>query len=173
MSRKPGRPAKTEEVRSRKKTDKTRRRDRSIVGDHRRMLSLPAHVHKWAEENNKSLRFGNDDKNRLTQLFENDWDFVKFMGGAVGEVVTAETQGDCYRVLVGTKEGGDPLYAYLMAKDNDLFKEDYEEKQEEVNQIDEATKKGVAKPGDNQYVPTATPTNYKPYRRSTWRPVGD
>lgn len=159
---KPGRPPKADEARSRKKSEKTRRRDRSIVGDHRRLLSLPTHVHKWAEENSKELRFANDDKNRLTQLFEQDWDFVKFMGGQVGEVVTAETQGDCYRVLVGTKEGGSALYSYLMAKDKNLFKEDYAEKQEEVDQIDDAIKKGVVKPGENQYVPAATPINYKP-----------
>lgn len=86
-----------------------RRRGDETLGASKR-LPIPAQVQAWAKANGMTLRWANDDRNRIHQLTkQDDYD-------PVPQGVTP--------VPVGTDEQGNPVKAHLLAKRTDFIQED-------------------------------------------------
>ena len=81
----------------------------------------------------------------------------------LSQVVAASPAAHKFEPTYTFKEDGQPMRAYLMAIDEDLYQEDQAEKQKEVDQIDTHIHSGAiggTKPGqDGRYVKDI---NYKP-----------
>lgn len=84
-----------------------RRGDETLSASKR--LPIPEATQKWAKENGLSLRWANDERNRIYALTERD-DYDKVEGVAP--------------VPVGTTEQGEPIMAHLLAKRTDFIQED-------------------------------------------------
>ena len=134
-----------EEKPTRKKENKERqrRRDQSL-GDFRSRMVVPEKVITWAKKNDRVLRWINDEKARISYAQANDWDFVQFKGGSVGEIEQPGDLGDCYSMIVGRDKSGQDIRAYLMCKRKDWHEADQTEKQKEVDKIDESINAGTA-----------------------------
>lgn len=145
---------------------RNRRMDRENFGDFELNLTVPPIVKEWARVNNKVLRFVNDEKMRVQKLLSQDWDFVKFQGGEIGEGTKAQDIGDAYSVPVGKDDDGKPIRAYLMAKEQDWYDEDQKLKQGRVDEIDSEIRRGLIGKVENAYQPKdgsgKTVTNYEP-----------
>jgi len=147
-----GRPAKTE---TRKEATKKRQRRRDVsLGDFKQRMTVPQEVKAWATENNKVLRWINDARAKIAYAQANDWDFVKYKGGEVGEVEQPADLGAMYSMIVGRDTTGQDIRAYLMCKERDWYEEDQTEKQKEVDEIDKAINAGTAhkQSQEGQYV---------------------
>jgi hypothetical protein len=104
------------------------------------------------------LHIINDDKNRIQDAQDGGYEFVspgEIEG--VGENVTSRNGdlGGKIRFLVGSKERGEPMYAYLMKQRQEWDEEDQRELQRRNDQIDAAVRAGRVALGDNPgfYVP--------------------
>lgn len=156
------------ETRGRKPANKRRERrmDRKDFGSFRDPLVVPLAVRDWAKRSNKELRIVNDEKGRISQLLAQDWDFVKYIEGQIGEGETLQDMGEAYSVLVGNKESGEPLMGYLMSKDKDWYKEDQILKQKELDIVDDEIRGGSLGGVESSYQPQdgsgRTVTKYKP-----------
>lgn len=114
----------------------------------------------------KRLRWVNDTADgRLQNAELGGYEFVTADGTErIGEGSNGNSDlGSRVSRIVGTKEDGQPMRAYLMAIDEELYQEDQAEKQKEVDQIDTHIRSGAiggTKPGqDGRYVKDI---NYKP-----------
>lgn len=143
-----------------------RRMDRKDFGDFNQKLVVPKEVKAWAERNNKTLRFVNDAKARIQQLMNRDWDLVKYQGGQIGIDENTQDIGNCYSLIVGTQETGEPLRAYLMCKEKDWYEDDQKRKQKELDEVDNAIRSGQLAGVENSYQPKdgagRTMTKYNP-----------
>lgn len=115
------RPARQEAV----QTERRRRRADSLDRMHGRKLGIPAqfrddkeHVYYWA----------NDDSTRIYDLtVEDDYDVVKITNPETSEE-------EKVRKPVGTKESGEPLYAYLLRKPREFAEEDQRAKETAIQE---------------------------------------
>lgn len=142
-----GRTEKKERIR------RERRMDRKDFGDFNRNLTVPDEVQTWAKNNNKVLRFCNDDGANLTKRTRQDWDFVSYQGGKVGEKDNSQNLGDAYSVVVGKTDSGSPITAYLMCKEKDWYEDDQKMKQEVVDEVDNEIKAGRIGKVEKSYQP--------------------
>ena len=147
-----------------RKERRERRMNREDFGDSNLRMTAPRAIKQWAAKNNKVLRFVNDDKARISQLVGQDWDFVKYEEGQIEESV--QEMGSGYSIVVGNKENGEPLKAYLMAKEKDWYQDDQKMKQQAVDEVDEEIRGGKLVNVEQSYQPKdgsgRTVTKYKP-----------
>jgi len=105
----------------------------------------PGYVRRWV----------NDDPGRLDAAREGGYEFVagesKSEGGATDGI------GAKISRVVGTRDGGTPITAYLMEIRKEWYDEDQKAKQAGVNATEEALKRGSDEHGtpgtDGRYVP--------------------
>ena len=128
------------------------KRSRVPLGTHRRKLNID-HLNIPKD---KVARWVNDKPGRILQALEGGYQHVKRPSGAVRageEPLITEGTGDSVSAVVGTDEGGKPITSYLMVIDKDLYDEDQDFKQRQLDELDEAIKEGQVEPGEGQYVP--------------------
>ena len=116
------------------------RTQRVPLGKHRARLAVdptlipPGKVGRWI----------NDHPGRLIQAEQGGYAFVENPHAQVGE---GEDRRDPLSTkvctVVGSKQHGSPLLAYLMVIDKDLYDEDQRAKQGQVDEIDKAIKEGA------------------------------
>jgi len=127
-------------------------RRRTPLGRHRRKLSID-HLNIPKD---KVARWVNDKPGRIMQAIEGGYQHVRKPKGAtrVGEeeLITSNA-GNSVSAVVGADEGGRPITAHLMVIDKDLYDEDQDYKQKQVDELDNAIKAGAVEPGEGQYVP--------------------
>jgi hypothetical protein len=91
------------------------------------------------DKKNFSYRWINDAAGRIDALtVRDDWDIVR--DPSVKD--DSNSEGAPVRNLVGRKEDGGPLYAYLCKKPLDWFNEDRAKKQRIVDELEGALKRG-------------------------------
>lgn len=135
------------------------RRERIPLGTVRQKLTAPT-------REGKVRRWVNDNGGRVSMAEQGGYDFVADDGIQIGETAIGSGNQDLgSRVsrVVGTKEDGSPLRAYLMEIDEDLYKEDQEAKAAQIKEVDDRIRSGniERKPDDGRYVPESG-INYKP-----------
>ncbi|MHA2047054.1 MAG: hypothetical protein ACW99G_19870 [Candidatus Thorarchaeota archaeon] len=131
-----------------KKKRRSARKGRIPLGGHRSKLSIDG----YDIPEDKVARWVNDHPGRLDAALQGGYTFVKDPKREVkiGEDPLRRTGLDTsVTAVVGTKEGGEPLSAYLMVIDKDLYDEDQAEKNREMDKIDDAVRRGVG-PGTSE-----------------------
>lgn len=91
------------------------------------------------------LHILNDTPGRIDQALSAGYEFVSpdEVGGVASNVVSRNTDlGDKVRFLVGTSADNQPMYAYLMKIELDLYKEDQQALQTRNDRVDEAIRGG-------------------------------
>lgn len=98
-------------------------------------------------------RWINDSPGRILRAQEADW-------MPVMDEIQSQEEGRAVgrHALVGSKEDGSPLYAYLMEIPEDLYNEDQRAKQKPLDDFDDALKRGNIRGADERdnsafYVP--------------------
>lgn len=127
-------------------------RKRVPLGAHRRKLSID-HLNIPKD---KVARWVNDKPGRILQAVEGGYQHVREPEGSVRtgeEELVAKNIGDSVSTVVGSGEAGEPITAYLMVIDKDLYDEDQAFKQSQLDELDDAIKKGNVEPGEGQYIP--------------------
>jgi len=105
------------------------------------------------------LHILNDVPGRIDQALQAGYEFVSpdEVGGVANNVVSRNTDlGDKVRFLVGQGSNNEPMYAYLMKIESDLYAEDQQALQAKNNRIDDAIRGGKpvdGQPSDGTYVP--------------------
>lgn len=145
IKRGPGRPPRAQETQA-------RRRRRDDMGDDRLLkLSVP----EGLKEKGFVYRWLNDTNNRLhAKTKQDDWDVVN----ETIDPTKDNGEGTAVRRPVGTKQDGSPLFAYLVRKPEDYYREDKAKEQEQIKEQEDALKRGVVKgaealSGPQAYVP--------------------
>ena len=128
------------------------RRKRNVFNGTKGKLSVDANIP------GHHLHILNDDKNRIQDALDNGYEFVKpdEVSGMNDNVVARNGDlGDSrIRFLVGSKEKGEPMYAYLMKIRQKWYDEDQAELQSKNDKIDAAIRKGNITGSDPMmYVP--------------------
>lgn len=106
--------------------------------------------------NNYSLRWVNDEGDRLMRAQQGGYTFVD--KGAISSGIESPTENtEAYvKCPVGGKSNGEPLFAYLMKIEKEFYESDQSEKMAAVDRIDEAIHQGRAGNTDpSRYVKTA------------------
>lgn len=136
----PGRPRKSE-----------RRRQPGIHGRGRQKLITP-------EITGFTTRWVNDISNRLKEKTQyDDWEFVEAreINNEVGEAGDGNQDlGSRVKRVVGTQEGGKPMYAYLLKKSNEYYKQDIANNEAARREKEDTLRRGTGsdgRPVDNQY----------------------
>jgi len=117
--------AATENVSGAGAPEPTQRRRRASVGGHALKLNAPTRP-GWTR------RWFNDAGNRIADAHELGYTFVE------ADDIKSSDVGSRVSRLVGTKEGGGGLTAYLMETPDELFAEGMSEKEAHNRQIDDA-----------------------------------
>lgn len=128
------------------------RRKRVPLGSPRRKLEVP-------KKEGKVRRWVNDKGSRLLMAQEGGYNFVEddITPGDPDVKNQNRDLGSKVCAAVGTKDDGSPMYAYLMEIDEETYMQDQEEKQEELNIVENALRRGQDQQGtvgvDGRYVP--------------------
>jgi hypothetical protein len=134
-----------------KKTQEVRRK-RVPLGVPRAKLNAPT-------KPGKVRRWVNDDGARLAQAQLGGYEFVQEdIAPGDPDVKNANRDlGSKVSVPVGKKDNGEPLYAYLMEIDEDIYKADQLEKERENERLEAAIRRGEDQHGavgaDGRYIP--------------------
>jgi hypothetical protein len=91
------------------------------------------------------LHILNDTPGRIDQALSAGYEFVSpdEVGGVASNVVSRNTDlGDKVRFLVGTTATNEPMYAYLMKIELDLYNEDQQALQSKNDRVDDAIRGG-------------------------------
>ena len=140
----------------RTETTKEARKERVPLGRMRRKMSIPDGL----IPKNKVARWINDKSGRLQAAQEGGYTFVDDPLAKVGE--GSEDGRDSLDTkisrVVGTKEDGSPLKAYLMVINKSLYDADQAEKNRHLDEIDASIRRGnvegeVGK--DGRYIPSS------------------
>jgi len=123
--------------------------------DRKKRVPLGAPRRKMSANNipkNKVARWVNDWPGRVNNAIQGGYRLVMGDETTIGdETVDLNTDmGMAVSMVVGKNDDGTPLRAYLMVIDKDLYEQDQDEKQKEVDKIDNAIRKGKL---DNQLGP--------------------
>lgn len=136
------------EARETREEEAPARRKRIPLGVPRLKLNAPTrpgYVRRWV----------NDDAGRLDAAQQGGYEYV--LGEARPDGVATEGMGAKISRVVGTREGGAPITAYLMEIRKEWYDEDQKAKQAGVNATEEALKRGSDEHGtpgtDGRYVP--------------------
>jgi hypothetical protein len=127
-------------------------RKRVPLGTHRKRLS----VDHLDIPKGKVARWVNDHPGRLGQALEGGYQFVRNPGKkeAGEQTLVTDSMRDGVTAVVGEREGGAPITAHLMVIDKDLYDEDQDFKQAELDKLDESIASGTVEPGEGQYIPS-------------------
>lgn len=104
---------------------------------------------------NKVGRWVNDDGDRLNRAVKGGYDFIKDRK-KVGDGYEDgnEDLGMMTSKVVGSKDSGEPIRAYLMIIDKDLYEQDQQVKLDRIDEVEEAIYSGKKHDlGDKAYVP--------------------
>ncbi|MHA2266022.1 MAG: hypothetical protein ACXAEN_26820 [Candidatus Thorarchaeota archaeon] len=125
---------------------------KSVREAHRRKLSVD-HLNI---PKNKAVRWVNDKSGRIPMAIEGGYQHVTDPDKRqVGEEsLVTQDMGEAVSAVVGTDEAGRPITAYLMAIDKDLYDEDQDFKQRQLDELDDAISRGAVEPSEGQYVPS-------------------
>lgn len=148
-----------ETVETAKPVRKASRKERIPLGSPRQKLSAPTVA-------GKVRRWVNDSGGRLPMAEQGGYDFVQDNGEKIGDTNIGsgnQDMGSRISRIVGTKEDGSPLRAYLMEIDEDLYREDQADKAARIKEVDDQIRLGNVerKADDGRYVPRDGIT-YKP-----------
>ena len=157
-------PTATEPVQNKRATQERQRRRKP--GSINAMAGKRLTVDTSKLDPNYEYRWINDDPGRVYQMTENDdWDIVENH-----EIKTdAAGQGSEVSAIVGKTDSGEGKRAFLVRKLKEWHDEDQAEKQKQVEETDEAIRRGKLAEADAEaqsmaghaYVPEAG-INYKP-----------
>jgi hypothetical protein len=122
----------------------TRRSERKRVplGTHRQKLNTDG----YDIPPDKLARWVNDHPGRLDTAKIGGYSFVRNpdKGISAGEdPLRVQQMGDAVSAIVGTAPGGEPLRAYLMVIDKDMYDEDKVLKEAEMDKTDASIRRGV------------------------------
>lgn len=112
-----------------------RRRPRGDVNGMHKKLDAPqrsGYVRRWVND---------DDKGRIAQAENLAYDFVTETG------IKSDAEGTRIARRVGTKDGGEPLYAYLMETPVEEYQAGLEDKEAPLKAVDDAIRSGRAAVG--------------------------
>lgn len=136
------------ESRESRDEQETPRRRRVPLGVPRQKLNAPqrpGYVRRWV----------NDDPGRLDAAQEGGYEYVT--GESRSEGGATDGMGAKISRVVGTRDGGAPITAYLMEIKKEWYDEDQEAKQGKIDDSEAALRRGQdqhGKPGvDGRYVP--------------------
>jgi hypothetical protein len=155
-------PKAQKQIASREESAAARSETRQPEGRRRRLESIGKSASKLAvpDIEGYTLRWVNDKDNRLTELYQQDWNYVeKDEIQKVGESSEDRNSdlGNRVTQVVGVKEDGSPLRAFLMKKRVDWHEQDRAIKQKQVDEIDQTIKNGgigrEQEGSDHQYMP--------------------
>lgn len=127
------------------KTERGRTEDRTkrvpLGVPHRKLnvsLKVPGKRMRWLNDHWRK------DPARISKALEGGYEFVNRQGITVGEgsLDSNTDAGTLVSRVVGTNPDGTPIVAYLMAIDEELYKEDQTAKQKIVDGIDQQIKRG-------------------------------
>lgn len=107
-----------------------RRRKAGPSGELRRRLAAPARP-------GFERRWVNDEGNNLSARHADDWDHVEDPDSK-----DEAADGKRIRRAVGTQRNGQPLFAYLMEKHEDWYKDDQGDKQKSIQATEDAIRRG-------------------------------
>ena len=131
------------------------RKERIPLGRMRRKLAIPDGL----IPKNKIARWINDHPGRLQAALEGGYQFMDDPLAKVGE--GSENQRDSLDMkisrIVGTRDDGSPLKAYLMVINKSLYDADRKEKDKHLDEIDAAIKGGNVEGQvgqDGRYIPS-------------------
>jgi len=129
-------PDKEARLEAKKEERNDRRRRRKVGQDFRGKLGLAqADMEKLCPE--YELRWVNDVSGRVSDKYDEDWDYVSRteLSRAPGDdSITEGGLGDRVSKVVGTGEGGSPMRAYLMKKRREFYEEDKTEKEKAIDE---------------------------------------
>lgn len=135
-------------------TERTKRESRSSFSGTEAKLRIGNTVQGY------HLHILNDSPGRIDQALQTGYEFVSpnEVGGVANNVVSRNTDlGDKVRFLVGTGPNNEPMYAYLMKIEQDLYQEDQQAMQTRNDRVDEAIRGGKTiasgQPSDGTYIP--------------------
>ena len=129
--------AKQEQVRS--TTGRSRRDSRTSFNGTEAKLRIGNQIDGY------HLHILNDTPGRIDQALSAGYEFVSpdEVGGVANNVVSRNTDlGDKVRFLVGTGTNNEPMYAYLMKIELDLYEEDQQALQAKNDRVDTAIRGG-------------------------------
>jgi hypothetical protein len=137
-----GRPRGRPKVRGREVTHEPSREpegraERIPLGSHRQKLvsdTRPGFVRRWI----------NDKGARLQYAMQGAWSFVR----KDGSTAKSSDPGEGVSQVVGTKEGGEPMRAYLMEIRKDWFDKDQAAKQERIDEREAQINRGKDEHGE-------------------------
>jgi len=120
--------------RSKKLAEKRKKRQK-VEGGFRSKLAVP----EFLKEDGYNFRWVNDLGNRIVDMLSRGWEYVENTGHDIGEDLSGGNIdiGNRIGVYAGTKANGQPLIMYLMKIEEELYKEDFEAKQERVDRIED------------------------------------
>lgn len=137
---------------------KAKRKERIPLGNARLKLTAPV-------KEGKKRRWINDVGGRLDMAQQGGYEFVTDSNLQIGEAGTDGNQDLGTRIsrVVGTREDGQPMQAYLMEIDEDLYNEDQAAKARKLDEVDNEIRRGNIKreKNDARYIPKEGIT-YKP-----------
>jgi hypothetical protein len=122
-------------------------------------LSVPRMKLTAPTKPGKVRRWINDDGNRISMAQAGDYTFVEenITPGDPDVKNVNRDLGSRVSAVVGKKEDGSPLVAYLMEIDQDLYEADQRAKQELAEELEDSIRKGHDSHGqvglDGRYVP--------------------
>jgi len=138
---------------TKKEKRKVKDKNRVPLGQLRSRLG---NIGRFNISDDKVPRWVNDHPGRVHAALEGGYQFVqdpKKIGHVGDDPLNPQGLSTAVKTVVGEKQDGSPLDAYLMVIDRDLYEEDQEFKQRELELLDESIKAGAVKPGEGQYVP--------------------
>jgi len=119
----------------REKLEEKRAKRQPIMGNTQRlkMDSIPkGFVARWF----------NDDGSRIQDARNAGWEFLRKDDNEIVEDV--DDMGTVIRQRVDKKASGEPLYAYLMVLEEEIYNEAQEEKQAGIDAVEEGLKQGTS-----------------------------
>jgi hypothetical protein len=141
---------------------KPRRRSRRPFGKSIQKLSLSAGMQEYFDGRDEVVRWVNDEPGRLHEFtVDGDYRFVdrKELGLDSSEDATShEGLGARMSKVVGTRDNGTPIVAYLLAEPKEFYEEDKRKKFEIGEEKMQAISQGIdagGRPGDKEgrYIP--------------------
>ncbi len=130
------------------------KKDRIPLGAHRSKMDASS----YPNPEGKVRRWVNDEGGRIGDALEGGYEFIQDpkAEGKVGEdPLHTQGMGSAVHIKVGTRDDGSPIHGYLMAIDEELYKEDQAFKMKQVDEIDKAMQRGQHESSysDGKYVP--------------------
>lgn len=145
-----------------KKAERRERRRKIPLGKPRMKLSLSDEQLRYFQARGEKTRWFNDEPGRLEEAEDVGYRFVtkkELVTAAIGDGDATEREGLDSRVsrVVGARDFGEPIIAYLMAQQIDDYEEDQATKMAIVKKREDAMKQGVDDQGapgrDGRYIP--------------------